>query len=516
MRRAGLVLLALAATAAGALPLAQATTPAPAPAGQWVAGDLHVHTIYGHDTCASPTQAWVPSSPDPSARRACRDPYTLSFTPGERLADAQARGLDFVALSDHANVVGQTDPSYTSYAGPVLRIPAYENSQPGHVQMLGARSCYGNDGAVEGALVECGSYVTDQSAAGEQRLADGLRADGGAFQINHPSDGGWSSRYGRSVVPDAMEVWNIGGWWFQHPAPASNDNDASLAYYDAFLRDGARVAATGGSDSHWQATNAFQGIGEPTTWVWVTERTTQGVLDGLRAHRTTVSMEPPSRQGPRVYLEADGDRDGTFEAMVGDTVAPGARFRVRTENTLPGSTLRLVTDKGFTEAPLNAATYDFDSAAATFVRAEVRAPDQQEARTATCDPVARMLEQRLGDEFTYCRNRLVMEALSSPIYVQAAQLATELTYTGATAARGSTAELAARLTAGPELLAGQPVRFTVGESSYDAVTGADGVAEAVASVPDHGRSQQVTVTYSGTATYLPSSTSATLTWGRAR
>ena len=413
------VLLAAAALAAAFLPAAHAdSAAAPAPAGEWVAGDLHVHTIYGHDTCTSPTDAWDYTQPDRSVRRPCEDPYTWAFPPGERLADAEQRGLDFVALSYHNNVVGQGDPGYTSYVGPVLKVPAYENSQPGHVQMLGARSCYDNDGAVPGAVVECGAMVTDQSAAGEQRLADGLRADGGAFQINHPSDRSWSSRYGRSVVPDSMEVWNIGGWWFQHPLPASNDNDASLAYYDSFLREGAQIAATGGSDSHWRATSEFQGVGEPTTWVWVTSRTVQGVLDGVRAHRTTVSMEPPARQGPRVWLEADAGRDGHFEAMVGDVVPPHARFRVRTENVVPGSILRIVTEQGWTETTLTGSSQEFDSPAATFVRVEVRVPDAQAPRVAGCDPVAQQLEQHFGEEFTYCRNALVMEALSSPIYVR--------------------------------------------------------------------------------------------------
>ena len=513
MRAARLLVAALALTSV-ALPLAQAAAPAPPAPGMWVAGDLHVHTVYGHDTCTSPTEAWDPTSTDRAARRACRDPWTLSFTPRERLEDAEQRGLDFLALTDHANVIGQTDPGFTSYAGPVMKVPGYENSQPGHVQMLGARSCYGNDGAVPEALVDCGSYVTDQSAAGEQRMADGLRADGGAFQINHPSDRGWSSRYGRSVVPDTMEVWNIGGWWFQNPLPAANDNDASLEYYDSFLREGAQIGATGGSDSHWQATNPFQGVGEPTTWVWVTERSPEAVLAGLRAHRTTVSMEPPTRKGPRLYLEADADRDGRFEAMVGDSVAPGARFRVRAENALPGGVLRLVTEQGFTEVPMTGATYDFDSPAGVFLRAELRVSDAQSQRVPTCDPVARALEQRFGSEFTYCRNRLVMQALTSPIYVRVPQVATALSYTGPTATRGSTAALEATLTAGAAPLAGQSVQFTVSGTSYDAVTDGAGVARSVADLVDHGKSQQVTVTYAGSERYLPSSTTAVLTWGR--
>jgi hypothetical protein len=505
----------LVAPARGASPVPR-VTPA-APAGEWVAGDFHVHTIFGHDTCITPAERWDEEVPDHAARTSCEDPYVVGFRPADRLADAEARGLDFVALTDHNNVVGQTDPDLARYPGPVLRIPAYENSQPGHVQMLGARGCYGNDGVVPNVLVQCHREVRDQSAAGERRLADSLRADGGAFQVNHPSDGEWAGRYGHAVVPDTVEVWNIGGWWFQRPFPSANDNDASLAFYDGFLRAGHEVAATGGSDSHWQLTSQFQGIGEPTTWVWVTERSVQGVLDGLRAHRTTISTEPPARRGPRVFLEADADRDGTYEAMVGDRVPPGARFRVRTENALPGSVLRVVTEAGHTETTLTGATHEFDSPARTFVRVEVRVPDALSQRTATCDPLARSLEERFGEEFTYCRNRLVVQALTSPVYVRepaAERAATTLTWTGDTAARGGSAELAARLaTATGTPVAGREVTFETANGTYVAATGADGVARVTGAFPDHGRRQPVAASFAGDAAYLPSRVTATLVWG---
>src|SRR5437764_3278628 len=87
-----------------------ATGPEP-PTGFWVAGDLHVHTIYGHDTCITPTQAWDPNSPDRSARTSCDAAYTVSFTPEQRFGEASARGLDFLAITDHNNVVNQSDPA---------------------------------------------------------------------------------------------------------------------------------------------------------------------------------------------------------------------------------------------------------------------------------------------------------------------------------------------------------------------------------------------------------------------
>jgi hypothetical protein len=406
----------LAAGAAGARPEAG---PRP-PAGFWVAGDLHVHSTYGHDTCITATEAWDYESPDRSARRPCEDPYTLGFPPEQRLDDALARGLDFVAITDHNNVVNQQDPAVLAWvaAHPGFAVvPAYENSQPGHVQMLGARSCYGNAGAITDATVECARLVADTSAAGESALADGLRADGGAFQINHPSDGNWPSRFGYEVTPDTVEVWNIGPWAFQPPLPSSNDNDFSLRWYDGFLRGGAEVAITGGSDSHWVTTSSVQGIGEPTTWVFVKSLSVQGVLDGLRAHRTFVSALPPLLGGPTLLLSADRNDDGVFEAIAGSHTTPTATFRVRTTGALPGSVLRIVTDTGAVELALPATgTYAFRPgldgvpAAATFVRAELLTRDAAAQRKLGCDPV-------VGTRTTVCRNDLVMEALTSPVYV---------------------------------------------------------------------------------------------------
>ena len=392
------------------------------PKGSWVAGDLHVHTIYGHDTCITPTQAWDPSTPDRSARKSCDAAYTVSFTPVERFDEAATRGLNFLAITDHNNVVNQTDPAELAWlaAHPsFVAIPAYENSQPGHVQMLGARACYSNTGPIPGATVECDHDVTDQTSTGETALANALRDKGGVFQINHPSDMNWLTRFGHSVVPDTVEVWNIGPWIYQHPFPASNDNNFSLDWYDGFLRAGDEVGATGGSDSHWVLTDAAQGVGEPTTWVFARSLSLQGVLDGIRTHHTFVSALPPALHGPQLFLEADGNGDGVFESIAGSETKPGSTFRVRTVGALPGSMLRIVTDTGKTEVSLGASTiYTFRPgtagipAAASFVRVEMLMPDARAQREQTCGPILEQIPS------TLCDDDLLMEALTSPIFVR--------------------------------------------------------------------------------------------------
>ncbi|HET6815867.1 MAG TPA: CehA/McbA family metallohydrolase [Mycobacteriales bacterium] len=421
--------VALAAATAAAVPAtagahaARSSDRAQDASGFWVPGDLHVHTIYGHDTCITPTTAWDPTSTSRDARRSCADAYTVGFTPTQRLQEAFDRGLDFVAITDHNNVVNQTDPDVLAWekAHPAfVSVPGYENSQPGHVQMLGATACYGNEGRIDGSIIECDQAVADRSATGETALANGLRADGGVFQVNHPSDGNWPGTFGYSVVPDTIEVWNIGPWAYQHPFPASNDNNYSLRWYDGFLRQPGlpEIGVTGGSDTHWVTTDSIQGVGDPTTWVFVHRLSVDGVLEGLREHHTFVSALPPAEQGPQLYLEADRNGDGQFDAIAGDEVGPTATYRVRTVGAVPGSVLRIVTDTGAVEVPLGAsASYDFTPGqngipdASIYVRAELLAPDARAQRTTACDPV-------VGAQTTACRDDLGMESLSSPIFIR--------------------------------------------------------------------------------------------------
>src|SRR3954453_9554010 len=100
--------------------------------GRWVAGDLHVHTTYSHDSYGGPTD----DNTGPE------DGFTLGPTVTDDFAIARSRGLDFLAITDHNDVRSQSDPGFGSSG--VLGIPAYENSLRGHAQMLGATHLYDN------------------------------------------------------------------------------------------------------------------------------------------------------------------------------------------------------------------------------------------------------------------------------------------------------------------------------------------------------------------------------------
>jgi hypothetical protein len=365
--------------------LACAAAPAHAADGEWLAGDLHVHTTYSHDSYGGPSD----DNTGPE------ELYTLGWSVEEQFTNAATRGLDFVAITDHNDIRSQQDAGFG--ANGLIPVPGYENSLDGHAQMLGATRLYDNG---------------DQSAAAVQTVADALRLDGGVFQVNHPADGStdfphdtnWTYLY--DVQPDTVEVWNISRI-YQPPLPSGSSNDDAVRYWEGWLDRGAKVAATGGSDNHWRSTFALQGVGQPTTWVFARERTAAGILEGIRAGRTFISHQPPNLQGPRMFLEGDG-------TMVGDEVPPGAPLRVRVEGG-QGSFLRVVATGGQPlgePVPVTGPSFEhgFEAPAAPgWVRAELFAPDLAEERTAVC-----------GDstETTYCRNMLGVTAMTSAMYVR--------------------------------------------------------------------------------------------------
>ncbi|MGH2753921.1 MAG: CehA/McbA family metallohydrolase [Actinomycetota bacterium] len=396
MRSALRGVLACAFAVALVVPNAPAVgKPKDKPKGQWYAGDLHVHTTYSHDSWGGPGD----DNTGPE------EFYTFGWSVGEQGDNARARGLDYLAITDHQDVRSTQDPAFGSEG--LIWIPGYENSLQGHAQMLG----------IDRVLDKGASSLVDV-----ERLAAEIRAEGGAFQINHPSDQDWIDAYGHEFVPDTVEVWNIGPWFFQHPLPSANDNDFSLRFWDAFLDAGETVAASGGSDNHWRSISAGGGVGQPTTWVFAKKPTTQGILDGLRAGRTSISHQPPAFGGPRVFLEAAEGGDN-FNSIIGDSVEPGSTLRTTVEGA-DHATLRLVTDGSETLAQVPVVgdpfVHEIDvPEASTWVRAEVFLEDAADVRaqlTPACGLIDMVAEIFGEAPTTYCTNRQLMLALTSPIY----------------------------------------------------------------------------------------------------
>ena len=328
--------------------------------------------------------------------------YTLGL---ERRRSASSRrplrGLDYLAITDHNDVRSSADPDFGS-AG-VIGVPAYENSLDGHAQMLGARGS------------------TTRATARRPRSTrwrDALRADGGVFQANHPADGldgavrllrrrpgvlDWE--YGYDVRPDTIEVWNVTSPIQLCRAPTGS----------AGSQRGARVGATGGSDSHWLSTVAVQGVGNPTTWVLARRaHRARRCSTAIRAGRTTIVARPAG--AGRRAVPARGRR--------------GRRRRVRVDGRRPRAARRrrcACAPTGCRRpascACARTARRSSTSAAAARRRAvRFRAPD--EPRLGAGHPRARARRGRgapgcepNGGPITTCAYDHLMAGLTSPIYL---------------------------------------------------------------------------------------------------
>jgi hypothetical protein len=208
--------------------------------------------------------------------------------------------------------------------------------------------------------------------------------------------------YGYDVRPDTLEVWNV-------TAPIQ----FAETYWECWLDQGARVGATGGSDSHWLSTAAVQGAGNPTTWVFARDSSRAEILEAIRAGRTTISRIPPAQGGGPFLLEADADGDGAFESIVGDQVPPGAQMRVRATG-LPGTGLVKVRANGETlvdEAPLAPGGELRFKAPATpgWVRADLLLAPGEAQSLPACEPN--------GQPISTCPADYLIAGISSPIYV---------------------------------------------------------------------------------------------------
>ena len=264
------------------------------PGPAWFRGDLHMHTAHSDGSCLSRAGVHVP----------CPTFRTVEA--------AEARKLDFIAISDH-NTVSQNDAlrELQPYFDRTLLIPAEElTTFTGHANALGVVDPI--DFRVDGA------HVQDANA-----LADAVHRAGGLFSINHPAlpsgeicmGCGWTAPGFDMARVDAVEVVNGGALQVSGKADGLV---SGLPFWRSLLNAGLRPTAVGGSDNH--DPDGPPAIGSPTTVVWAAELSEHAVLAGLKAGHVFIDVDgdPPSSPGRRREVWADA---GAGRVMMGDRLA---------------------------------------------------------------------------------------------------------------------------------------------------------------------------------------------------
>jgi len=258
----------------------------------WYRGDLHTHTVHSDR----------------------RRPIT------EMAAAARSAGLDFIVSTDHNTSAANRAWAATKNDG--LEVIAGEEVTTRHGHWLAIA-------LPPGGWVDWRYAPRDGVFA---TYAKTVRADGGLVVAAHPSVPlpGCAWEFGYHDV-DAMEVWN--GLW-------NVDDELSLRVWQQLLRQGRRITALGGSDSHASS----QPVGRPQTVVYAQGLAAPDLVEGLRRGRCYVA------ESSLVALVFSASRDdGTATAGPGETltVRPGAAVTVTARvSGAPDASVALVTDGG--------------------------------------------------------------------------------------------------------------------------------------------------------------------------
>ncbi|ACT01499.1 CehA/McbA family metallohydrolase [Paenibacillus sp. JDR-2] len=208
------------------------------PHGRWMKGDLHMHSVHSDG----------------------------SYTIGQAKESCKARGLEFMALTDH-NTSSQNHAALVPDEE-LLLIPGVElTSYFGHANVLG----------VSDALQDFRVTTPTQAEA----VLEEARARGGFVSLNHPFCPSCPWELGFDVPYDAIEVWN---------GPWRGLNERALAWWQGQLAKGRRLIALGGSDAHRE--ERFVKHGRPTASVWTETDTVHGVLAGIRQGRVVLQFDP--------------------------------------------------------------------------------------------------------------------------------------------------------------------------------------------------------------------------------
>ncbi|OKI48939.1 CehA/McbA family metallohydrolase [Micromonospora sp. CB01531] len=237
---------------------------------RWLAGDLHTHTVHSDG----------------------------AYTVDELAALATARGLDFLAVTDHNTVSHHPWLPAASARYGITLVPGQEvTTDRGHANVFGPVGWI------------------DFRQPPDEWLATAERA-GGLMSVNHPLGGDCAWRQPLTTRTRLAEVWHS-GWW-------DRTWGAPLAWAQAWRPD---VVPIGGSDFHRPGADALPGA--PTTWVLVDGDPTDeaAVRAALAAGRTAISAGPDAprllRLGDELLaLDADsallGYPDGRHRVVRGD------------------------------------------------------------------------------------------------------------------------------------------------------------------------------------------------------
>jgi hypothetical protein len=262
----------------------------------WYRGDLHMHSGNSDGKCRAQSGAAVP----------CPVYRTVEV--------AAARGLDFIALTDHNttahfNDLRELQPAFDR----LLLVPGREvTTFWGHSNVFGPTDFL--DFRMTGPHWEQARHWIEAA-----------HREGGLVSINHPGlpsgencmGCGWRVDDLPKGAIDAVEIVNGGTL---RETKVADSPYQGLAYWTRQLQSGAHVTGIGGSDSHDADRSAADAgtVGMPTTVVYMNELSVHGMLAGIRSGR--------------VFVDVEGTRDRILDLTAtssGQTATMGSTLRLK-------------------------------------------------------------------------------------------------------------------------------------------------------------------------------------------
>lgn len=280
----------------------------------WYRGDLHTHTGHSDGSCASLG----------GERRPCALFNTVAV--------AQARGLDFVAITEH-NSRSHHQPmrEMQPHFDDLVLLPGREiTTFYGHATLLGTT------GFVDFRL-------TEGNADALLQRADEL---GAVVSINHPGLPSDERCMGCGWIADTdfnkvhlIEVVN--GGVMRSNQGSVLGAESGISFWESRLNEGFRLTAVAGSDNHDPGLEHedLSAIGRPSTVVYADNLSQPALLAGLQRGRAFVDVEG-SLDRQLDMLASTGDQQssmgGLLQVLEGDVV----EIAVRT-TAVPDAEVRL-------------------------------------------------------------------------------------------------------------------------------------------------------------------------------
>jgi hypothetical protein len=219
---------------------------------------------------------------------------------------AAARGLDFIAISDHNSISQYNDMrELQPYFDRLLLMPSREiTTFDGH-------------GNVFGTTDYLEFRLTSRHLPSINDLLRQVQQKHAIFSINHPDAPtgakcmgcGWSAPNTDYHLVTAIEAINGG---------SLDGPDSGIPFWQARLNEGYRLTGIGGSDNHDAdiPPAGRNAVGHPTTVVYAANLSERAILDGIKAGHVFIDIDGTRDRGIEFTAES-----GEHTASMGDALA---------------------------------------------------------------------------------------------------------------------------------------------------------------------------------------------------